>query len=119
MKLKDASTEEKIMEAAKIVFMKYGLYGARMQDIADKAGINKALLHYYFRSKERLFDKIFEQALSRYFDNMQVWTDETLSLKEKIFKFIESIIDFYAEYPEMSTSLLKRSVSTLYFSKKK
>ena len=49
MTLTDVNTEERILEAAKTVFMKYGLYGARMQDIADTAGINKALLHYYFR----------------------------------------------------------------------
>ena len=59
MGLKDSTTEEKILEAAKEVFMKYGLYGARMQDIADTAGINKALLHYYFRSKEKLFDAVW------------------------------------------------------------
>lgn len=104
---KDSSTEAKILEAAKIVFMKYGLYGARMQDIADTAGINKALLHYYFRSKEKLFDRIFESALERYFSNMQVWTDESLNLKEKIFKFIDGFIDFYEEYPDMSTFILK------------
>jgi len=48
---KDKSTEEKILEAAKKVFVNKGMAGARMQDIADEAGINKALLHYYFRSK--------------------------------------------------------------------
>ena len=63
MGLKDSTTEEKVLEAAKEVFMKYGLYGARMQDIADTAGINKALLHYYFRSKEKLFDAVFDGAL--------------------------------------------------------
>ncbi|MGZ6540298.1 MAG: TetR/AcrR family transcriptional regulator, partial [Bacteroidia bacterium] len=68
--LTDTSTEGKILEAAKEVFMKYGLYGARMQDIADTAGINKALLHYYFRNKEKLFDKIFENALGRFFEHM-------------------------------------------------
>lgn len=104
---RDSSTEDKIMEAAKAVFMKYGLYGARMQDIADTAGINKALLHYYYRSKEKLFDKVFEAALARYFENMQVWTDDSLNLKEKIFKFIDTFVDFYAEYPDMSTFILK------------
>ena len=52
---KDLSTEEKILTAAKKVFLTRGMDGARMQDIADEAGINKALLHYYFRSKEKLF----------------------------------------------------------------
>ncbi len=56
------NTEEKILEAAKKVFMRKGSAGARMQDIADEAGINKALLHYYFRSKEKLFEVIFREA---------------------------------------------------------
>ena len=56
---KDLSTEEKILNAAKKVFLTKGMDGARMQDIADEAGINKALLHYYFRSKDKLFEQIF------------------------------------------------------------
>ena len=54
-KTKDRSAEEKILAAAKKVFVEKGMDGARMQDIADEAGINKALLHYYFRNKEKLF----------------------------------------------------------------
>lgn len=53
------STEDNILLAARAVFIQKGFDGARMQDIADKAEINKALLHYYFRSKKLLFDKIF------------------------------------------------------------
>jgi len=56
VKLKYKSTEQKILDAAKHVFVTKGMSGARMQDIADAAGINKALLHYYFRSKEKLFE---------------------------------------------------------------
>ncbi len=105
--LKDTSTEEKILEAAKEVFMKYGLYGARMQDIADKAGINKALLHYYFRNKEKLFDKIFEGALSKFFEQLDVFSNNTLPLKKRIFIYIDNIVDFYAEYPQMSLFIIK------------
>ena len=106
-KLTKASTEEKILEAAKTVFMKYGLYGARMQDIADTAGINKALLHYYFRSKEKLFDKVFEGALVKYFQQMDVLSDSTLPIKQRIFKYVDNIIDFYSEYPQMSMFIIK------------
>ena len=59
MEAKKDSTEDKILEAATNVFVSKGMEGARMQEIADKAGINKALLHYYFRSKEHLFEAIF------------------------------------------------------------
>lgn len=55
----DAETEQRILEAAHRVFLRRGTAGARMQEIADEAGVNKALLHYYFRSKERLADAVF------------------------------------------------------------
>jgi AcrR family transcriptional regulator len=50
------TTEQKILKAAREEFIKTGLKGARMQQIADSAGVNKALLHYYFRSKEKLYE---------------------------------------------------------------
>lgn len=106
-KLKDSSTEEKILEAAKTVFMKYGLYGARMQDIADTAGINKALLHYYFRNKDKLFDKVFEGALQKYFQQMEIFSDTNMGLQERIFIYIDNIIDFLSEYPQMSMFIIK------------
>ena len=62
---RDVSTEQKIREAARKVFQAKGMHGARMQDIADTAGINKALLHYYFRSKDQLFEAIFKEALQQ------------------------------------------------------
>jgi AcrR family transcriptional regulator len=55
----DKQTEDKIFEAATLVFEEKGMAGARMQNIADRAGINKALLHYYFRTKDHLFDAVF------------------------------------------------------------
>jgi AcrR family transcriptional regulator len=57
----DKQTEDKIFNAATLVFEEKGMDGARMQDIADKAGINKALLHYYFRTKDRLFEVVFQK----------------------------------------------------------
>ena len=55
MTQKDQNTEEKIINAAEKVFVEKGMAGARMQHIADEAGINKSLLHYYYRSKEKLY----------------------------------------------------------------
>ena len=54
----EMNTEQKILDAAKDVFQQKGMTGARMQEIADKAGINKALLHYYYRTKDKLFEKV-------------------------------------------------------------
>lgn len=101
------STEEKILEAAKVVFMKYGLYGARMQDIADTAGMNKALVHYYFRNKEKLFDTVFEGALTKYFQQMEVFSETQIPLEERIYAYIDNIINFLSEYPQMSMFIIK------------
>ena len=57
------STEQLILQAAQAVFLEKGLAGARMQEIADRAGINKALLHYYFRSKEKLSETVVHQTM--------------------------------------------------------
>ncbi|MBK9511763.1 MAG: helix-turn-helix transcriptional regulator [Cytophagaceae bacterium] len=61
------TTEEKIFLAAENEFMEKGFDGTRMQAIADRAGINKAMLHYYFRSKDALFEKIFQEKIKLIF----------------------------------------------------
>lgn len=63
--MQNSSTEEKILNAAIRVFQKKGMAGSRMQEIADEANINKAMLHYYFRNKQRLFEAVFAQAFSK------------------------------------------------------
>jgi TetR/AcrR family transcriptional regulator len=107
MKLKDQNTEVIILDAAKLIFMEKGLYGARMQDIANQAGINKALLHYYFRNKERLFDVVFGGALERYFQNMEIISDESLPIIERVLTYSNRFVQFLAEYPQMSIFLIK------------
>ncbi len=62
---KDKKTEDQIIEAAHKVFQEEGYAGARMQKIADTANINKGLLHYYFKSKDKLFFTIFSTAVEK------------------------------------------------------
>lgn len=87
----DKSTEKKILEAAKIVFLEKGFDGARMQEIADKAGMNKALLHYYFRSKEKMFDAIFQEAFQQFIPRVA----EIMMTDKPLFEKLESFIDTY------------------------
>lgn len=104
--VKDQTTEEKILEAAKKVFVQQGMAGARMQDIADEAGINKALLHYYFRSKEQLFEVIFKEAAARLFPTInQIFTSDA-SLFEKIENFCEEYISVIIENPYLPLFVL-------------
>ena len=87
------STEQRILEAARRVFLQKGLAGARMQEIADEAGINKALLHYYFRSKEKLFDGIFAEAVEKISSGLQ----GTFISDMDVLRRIRSLIDIYME----------------------
>jgi TetR/AcrR family transcriptional regulator len=96
---KDATTEERILQAARNVFIKHGWAGARMQDIADEAGINKALLHYYFRSKDKLFETIFAEVAARFLPQVNSILNSDLSLFDKISAFCEEYMDNVAKNP--------------------
>ena len=86
-----SDSETKILDAAKKVFIQKGLEGARMQEIADEAKINKALLHYYFRTKERLFTAVFRFAISKFVPKIE----EIFEADSPFFTKIEFIVDQY------------------------
>lgn len=96
---KDKNTENKILEAAKIVFERKGMYGARMQEIADEARINKALLHYYFRSKEKLFDAVFVDAFKSFFPNLHNIFDSDRDIKQKFEDVVTHYVSMISENP--------------------
>lgn len=91
--LEDNSTEKRILEAAKKVFIAKGMAGARMQDIADEAGINKALLHYYFRSKDKLFETIFAEIAQRFLPRINEIFNSDLSIFDKIEAFCREYLE--------------------------
>jgi AcrR family transcriptional regulator len=95
----DTSTEEKILSAAREVFLQKGFAGARMQDIADEAGINKALLHYYFRSKEKLFETIFREAFEKLIPHITDVFSSDLPFYDKIRAFTGAYITMAVENP--------------------
>ncbi len=87
------NAEERILLAARSVFTTRGMAGARMQDIADRAGINKALLHYYFRDKDKLFEKIFLQEAQLFFPKINTIFRSDKPLFEKIHQFVAEYTD--------------------------
>jgi AcrR family transcriptional regulator len=87
----DGETEKRILDAAKMVFVRRGTAGARMQDIAEEAGVNQALLHYYFRSKEKLSEAVFRDTAGRMFPALIQIVGSDKSLTEKI----DLIVDTY------------------------
>lgn len=95
----DKGAEQKILAAARKVFTTKGMAGARMQDIADEAGINKALLHYYFRDKDKLFETIFMDEAEKFFPKINAIFQSDDPLFEKIEKFVDEYIDEMQENP--------------------
>ena len=93
------TTEEKIFNAARTVFQKKGFAGARMQEIADEAGINKAMLHYCFKNKQLLFEAIFNNAFSQLAPQIIAIFNSEDSVFDKIKKFTHSYISFVSQNP--------------------
>lgn len=97
------ATEIKIIEAATEIFLQKGKDGARLQEIADKAGINKAMLHYYFRSKDRLYQQVFATQISRFFTSFIDAIPETEDIRE----FLEYFVENYVRYISANEGLVR------------
>lgn len=97
--------EEKLKEAAKKVFLEKGFDGTTTRDIAQEAGMNGALLNYYFRSKEKLFSLVFNELLELNFRGMLQIMNEPISLKEKITGLIDHDFQMFKDNPGLVTFL--------------
>jgi AcrR family transcriptional regulator len=95
----DPDTETKILDAAHAVFLRAGTAGARMQEIADEAGVNKALLHYYFRSKERLAAAVFERVARGLFARLGMIAMANVDLEAKVRRIIAVYLDEFTQTP--------------------
>lgn len=95
----DGETEQRILEAAKAVFIRHGTAGARMQDIAEEAGVNQALLHYYFRSKEKLSEAVFRDTAGRMFPALIQIVGSDEPVVEKIDRIVETYLTTMSRTP--------------------
>ncbi len=95
------TTEEKIRQAATRVFLEKGFDGTTTRDIAAQAGINLALLNYYFRSKQKLFDSVFEEMLQLYFEGIKTVLSQSVPLKEKIWALIDHDFTMFRQSPDL------------------
>src|SRR6201987_5095264 len=104
---KNISTEEKIKQAARKIFMQKGYAATRTRDIAEEAGINLALLNYYFRSKEKLFDIIMLESLQSFRQSMvNVLNDKKTSLENKVETLVNNYLDLLLAQPEIPLFVL-------------
>jgi TetR/AcrR family transcriptional regulator len=103
----EPDTERKILAAAAKVFMMKGRLGASMQNIADEAGINRTLLHYYFRNKEKLFDTVFAKVLASAFPAMAKAFMSDRPFMDKIRMFVDTWTDLLKDNPYLPVFVIQ------------
>ena len=103
----ELSTEDKILLAASKVFTEKGFSGTRTRDIAEEAGINLALLNYYFRTKEKLFEQVMKVKIVLLFGQIiPIVTNEKTSLEEKIDLASVKYFDILTKNPNLPIFVL-------------
>ena len=103
---RDGDTERRILEAARIVFVRRGTAGARMQEIAEEAGVNQALLHYYFRTKEHLAATVFREAAGRLLPAVLGVFNSDAPIEQKVERFVHIYIDTVRKSPFLPAYVL-------------
>lgn len=107
MKAKEENTELEILNAAKEVFQEKGMAGSRMQEIADKARINKSMLHYYYRSKQLLFEAVFKNAFRLLAPQLNKVLNDDSELFDKIRNFTNNYISFVIGHPYLPNFVIQ------------
>ena len=98
--------ETKIKEAARRVFLAQGYEGAKMRQIAEEADVNLAMINYYFRSKEQLFQSIYAETFAQFVGQMAVMINEPTPLEVKIWKIVDRYTDFIMDNPLIPSFVL-------------
>ena len=99
----DRESRERILDAAHAVFLRKGTAGSRTQEIADEAGVNKALVHYYFGTKAALADAIFERSMAAIMPRIfGILADEARTLEQKVRDVTREQIDFHSSRPYLA-----------------
>jgi len=103
---RDGDTEQRILDAAHVVFVRTGTAGARMQEIAREAGVNSALLHYYFRSKDRLAEAVFHRAAAQLMPAVVGVLVSDRSLPDKVRAIVEIELDRLTRTPYLPAYII-------------
>jgi AcrR family transcriptional regulator len=103
----EPSTEERIKEAARKLFTHKGFAATRTRDIAEEAGINLALLNYYFRSKQKLFDLIMMENFQEFIKGITInLADETMTFDQRIDSIVAAYVDMLTRVPDLPLFIL-------------
>ena len=111
MNTKTNNKEQLILEVAEKHFIEKGFAGAKTMEIANEAGVNHALLHYYYRTKENLFNRIFEEKATKLMESFSVNFDNDSSFFDKVKNVIEAHFDFIKENPKLPIFILREIIA--------
>lgn len=109
MGAEEAQTEKLIKEKAKILFFQKGFLNATTQEIADEAGVNRALIHYYFRSREQMLETLLDETLLEKRDRVRSILTSGLSFRVKIASYIEAVVDYGLTYPYLENFIISET----------
>ena len=109
MGAEEAQTEKLIKEKAKILFFQKGFLNATTQEIADEAGVNRALIHYYFRSRELMLEALLDETLQEKRDRVRRVLTSDLPFREKIANYIDTIVDYGLKYPYLDNFIISET----------
>lgn len=99
MKPSFPDTSQRILDAAKRIFVRNGMQGVAMQEIAREAGISRTALNYYFRSKERLFDAVFDDLFTAFLPHVEAILSQDIPLRRKVAGFVDEYLDLLKANP--------------------
>ncbi|WP_138989399.1 TetR/AcrR family transcriptional regulator [Larkinella sp. C7] len=102
----EQNTEQKIKEAAKKVFLERGFDGAKLRHIAEESGTTMAMVNYYFRGKEQLFQSIFMETMGSFLGRITFILNEEVPLEIKVWKVVDNYTDFLLDNPHMPVFVL-------------
>ncbi|MEX0986380.1 MAG: TetR/AcrR family transcriptional regulator [Bacteroidales bacterium] len=107
----NTDSELKILEAAEKVFYRKGKHGTSMQDIADEAGITRTSLNYYYRTKDKLFEAVFRNAMTQFVPKLAELINSGVNFTEYLSKMVEVVIDIMLDKPQIPVFVLQELTS--------
>jgi len=110
-----SQTKQIILNSARDIFSEKGYDGARMQEIADRAGINKALLHYYFTSKEQLFKTVFSEMMGLFIPHLLQTVSGSIPIRDKIGMIVDIYIDFFSKNSFIPVFVIREMTNNPFF----
>lgn len=105
----ELQTEKLIKEKAKMLFFQKGFLNATTQEIADEAGVNRALIHYYFRSRELMLDILLDDTLQEKKDRIRRILISDYPFREKIARYIDAVVDYGLKYPYLENFIISET----------